>query len=113
MNAPARIRQPAPIRVDESDFECAVRRAISIHCPNDDEMTMAARVDIATMRDLAVTGRQRARGDAGDVLAVVSRVATDAVYAPASCGRLLRIRSALGLMIDAARALERATADGR
>lgn len=113
MNAPARIRQAAPIRVDESDFECAVRRAISIHCPNDDEMTMAARVDIATMRDLAVTGRQREIAEAaGDILAVVSRVATDAVYAPASCGRLLRIRSALGLAIEAARAIERATSNG-
>lgn len=113
MNAPARIRKPTAIRADESEFESAVRRSISIHCPNDDEMTMAARVDIATMRDLATVGRQRAGGEAADILAVVSRVATDAVYAPAPCSKLLRIRSALGLAIEAARSIERAVADGR
>lgn len=73
---------------------------------------MAARVDLAMMRDLAVTGKQRAGAEAADILAVVSRVATDAVYAPVPTSRLLRIRSALGLVIEAARALERATSNG-
>ena len=98
---------------DQSGRDAAYRRSISIHCPNQDEMTTAVRVDIAKMRDRAVIGRQRASEAAGDILLVVARVAVEAVYAGVPCSRLLRIRSALGLAIEAAVALERAMFSGK
>lgn len=113
MNAPANITVPRPIRVDETGAEAAHRRSISMHCPNQDEATMAARCDIAAMRDQATSGRFRAGEAAGAILATASRVATEAVYAPLDFRRLQRIRAALHLTIEAARAMERAVADGR
>ena len=113
MNAPANIRQPRAIRVDETPQEAAHRASISIHCPNQDEMQMAARVDIATIRDRASAGLSRANDSAAVLLAEIARVGTMAVYAPLPASKLLRIRAALQLTMEAARAMERALTDGR
>lgn len=110
MNAPANIR--APIVIGESEAERVYRHAISIHCPNSGEMEMAARVDIAMMRDQAAIGIGRASDSAAVLLGEVSRLATFAVYAQTETSRLLRIRSALKLTMEAARALERVQRDG-
>lgn len=108
MNAITPIRAAAPVRFDETEVERAHRRAISIHCPNQDEMTMAARVDLATMRDLASSGAFRAGDEASRLLLIAARVATNAVYAPLPFAKLQGIRAALHMTIEAARAMERA-----
>lgn len=114
MNAPANIKhQPRPITFDETRTERAHRAAISIHCPNADEMEMAARVDIAIMRDRAAAGLSRAGECAGALLAEVTRIGSVVVYAPLPTSRLLRILAALQITMEAARAMERAMADGR
>lgn len=104
------------IRADESIHgsvtERAHRHAISIHCPNCDEMEMAARVDLAIMRDAAMVGVGRASDQAAVLLHEVSKMAAQAVYAPIPASRLLRVRSALNLTMEAARAVERALRDG-
>lgn len=107
MNAPANIRVPAAIRVDPSPAERAHRRTISIHCPNCDEVEMAARCDLAAMRDQASAGVMRACDPAAVILGEVVKLAAAAVYAPLPASQLLRIRSALGFTIEAARAVER------
>ena len=107
MNAPANI--PQPLRMEESDLECAHRKAISIHLPNQGEMEMAARVEIAMIRDQATRGAARAGDSAALLLQEVSRLATFAVYAPMPVSKLLRVRSALNLTMEAARSLERVT----
>lgn len=105
MNAPARI---VTSDIFVTAAERAHRRAISIHCPNCDDVEMAARCDLAAMRDAAMIGTRRASESAAVLLAEVSRLATSAVYAPVETSRLIRIRAALDLTMDAARALERA-----
>lgn len=112
------LRRPAPQRQavirDETEVERAHRAAISIHCPNQDEMTMAARVGIAMLRDQAGTGINRATSPAAaQMLSVASGVAAEAVYAPHDLRQLLRLQAALSLTVEAARAMERATGDGR
>ena len=112
------LRKPAPQREvvipDETGVERAHRASISVHCPNQDEMSMAARVGIAILRDQAVTGQYRATSDAAaQMLSAAGRVAGDAVYAPINFRQLLRVQAALSLTIEAARAMERATGDGR
>jgi hypothetical protein len=105
-----------PIRADESihgsTVERAHRHAISVHCPNCDEMEMAARVDLAIMRDAATVGVGRASEHASVMLHEVSKLAAQAVYAPIATSRLLRVRAALNLTMEAARAVERALRDG-
>ena len=100
------------IRVDETSQEAAYRTAISVHCPGRDEMEMAARIDIAMMRDAATVGMSRASDSAVVLLGEVSRLAAIAVYASAPASRLIRIRAALGLTMEAARALERVQRNG-
>jgi hypothetical protein len=112
MNAPANIRTRSLIRVDENQIEAAHRQAISVHCPNCGEIEMAARVDLATLRDQATIGIARATNSAGALLSEVARLATSAVYAPVPASRLIRIKSALDLTMMAARALERAQRNG-
>jgi uncharacterized membrane protein len=112
MNAPANIRRPTPIRADESDQERAYRAAISIHCPSQCEQDMAARVSLAMMRDQASTGMARACPMAATLLGEVMSAAAVAVYAPAPTSYLMRLRSALWLTMEAARAVERAQRDG-
>lgn len=112
MNAPANIQQTRPIRVDETTSERAYRHAISIHCPNCDEMEMAARCDIAMLRDKASAGISRASDGAAALLGEVSRLATMCVYAEAPASRLMRMRAALHLTMEAARAIERAQRHG-
>lgn len=114
MNAPARIAPPrtARIRLDETDQQRAHRATISVHCPNQDEMQMAARVDLATMRDQALAGQSRCCDEAAGLLHEVVRLATPAVYAPWPASRLIRLKGALGLAMEAARGIERIAADG-
>jgi len=112
MNAPANIPLPQRIRLDELPIEATYRHAISIHCPNIDEMEMAARVDLAGMRDAAMAGFYRASPSAQSLLREVSNLAMNAVYAPLPTSRLLHIRAALKLTMMAAREIERVQRDG-
>ena len=112
MNAPANIRVARPVSVDPTPEERAYAATISIHCPNCDEMEMAARCDIAMMRDLAIRGAVKATASAAIMLGEVARIATSAVYAPLPASQLIRIRSALNLSMEAARAVERVQRDG-
>ena len=111
MNAPAshvQFREAMRGNVHER----AHRAAISLHCPNCDEMEMAARCDLAALRDAAAAGIGRAGDSAAVLLHEVARLATQAVYAPAPASQLIRLRSALSFTVEAARALERVTQDG-
>jgi hypothetical protein len=99
--------------MDESSHEAAHRHAISIHCPNQDEMQMAARVDIAIMRDAASVGLARVCEAAAPLLQQVSTVAAKVVYAQVSARDLMLARSALAITMEAARAMERAFRDER
>lgn len=110
MNAITSIRADASIL--GSTTERAHRHAISIHCPNCNEMEMAARVDIAMMRDAAMVGVGRASEHTATMLHEVSKMAAQAVFAPIPTSRLLRVRAALNLTMEAARAVERALRDG-
>lgn len=104
----------APARIERDDAQpVGIEASISMHCPNQDEVAMSCRVDIARMRDLASIGAYRACDSAATLLQEVARVATQAVYAPIPTSQLIRIRCALSLTIEAARAMERAHADGR
>lgn len=91
--------------------ERAHRHSISIHCPNQDEMTMAARVELAMLRDQAGAGMRRAGPAAAAILFEISQLATSAVYADAPFGKLLSLGTALKLTMQAAREIERATRD--
>lgn len=106
----------SPIRADESMLgsvtERAHRHAISIHCPNCDEMEMAARCDLAAMRDAAMVGVSRASDSAAIMLGEVARLAMNAVYAPIPASRLIRIKAALTLTMMAAREVQRVQQDG-
>lgn len=99
-------------RADETTTERAYRHAITIHCPNEPEMSMAARVDIATIRDQASAGIIRATEPVGIILREVANLATGAVYRPLPTSTLIRVRGALQLMMDAARILDRTVRGG-
>lgn len=104
------------IRPDESihgsTVERAHRHAISVHCPDCNEMEMAARVDLAMMRDAAMVGVRRASDSAAILLGEVTRLAMHAVYAPMPASQLIRVKAALTLTMMAARELERVQRDG-
>jgi hypothetical protein len=85
------------------------RAAISIHCPNQNDLDMQCRVHIAMIRDQASAGLSRCGEAAYGILLEVTRVATQAVYAPSSTKRLILTRAALTQTMDAARMVERAT----
>lgn len=113
MNAPAKIAMPITPDTGWTPAEIAHRHTISIHCPNGSEIEMKARADLAAIRDQATAGIARASDSAAAILGEVSRLATQAVYAPIETANLLRIRSALELTMMAARAVERAVRNGR
>lgn len=110
MNAPARF--PRPIRLDPTPQEVAYAAAISIHCPNCDEMELAARCDIAAMRDAASVGMAKASDSACTLLGEVVRMASHSVYAPVPASQLIRVKAALTLTMMAAREIERVQRDG-
>ncbi|MEH3121195.1 MAG: hypothetical protein PGN16_04310 [Sphingomonas phyllosphaerae] len=91
--------------------ERAHRHSISIHCPNQDEMTMAARVELAMLRDRAGAAMRRAGPTAAAILHEVSQLATSAVYAEAPFRKLNALNTALKLTVQAAWEIERATRD--
>lgn len=103
---------PTTIRVDEPTSERAYRHAITIHCPNESEMAMAARCDLAAIRDASAVGMRRATESAAVILGEISRLATSAVYAPMPASDLIRIKSALDLTMLAARSIDRVTRNG-
>jgi hypothetical protein len=107
VNAPAHNFTTAEV-FPQTDAERAYRAAISIHLPNEGEVQMACRVQIAMMRDQASAALSRCSDAAYGVLLEVSKQAATAAYAPMEPRRLMLLRSALTLAIDAARALERA-----
>lgn len=99
--------------VDVDDLtasERAHRTAISIHCPNTDEMDMATRCDLAAMRDQASAAIARADPEAAQLLVAAASIAATWVYAPAPTSRLLRVRLAVRMMIETARSVQRALA---
>lgn len=103
---------PAPIpsvaTLGESAQETALRRSISIHCPNQDIMTMGARVAIAKLRDRASIGMARACEPARVLLAQASGLAAMWVYAPSDFRTLSRVGAAIAQTVEAAVAIERA-----
>ncbi len=109
MNAPANIPR---LRPEPSEAERAHRAAISMHCTNEGEDAMLCRVALAQIRDQATAGMRRCCDDARPFLFEISRIAMLNVYAPATVAQLWRIRGALTLAMDAARAIERAQRDG-
>jgi len=100
------------IRVDESTLERAHRAAIRVHCPGCDEFEMAARVDLATIRDQATFGMARATDSAAVLLGEVAKLAGHAVFAQQPASALIRIKTALTLTMLAARSVDRVTRDG-
>ncbi len=89
------------------------RTAIEVHCVGCDDMEMAARVELAMIRDAASAAIPRAGDSAGVVLGEVLRLPTHAVYAPARTSELIRIKAALSFAVEAARVLERVTRNAR
>ena len=112
MNAPANIYAPEPVVVDASPRERAYAATIAIHCPGCDEMEMAARCDMAAMRDAACVGMNRASESAATLLNEVSRMAQATVYAPVPFRQLLRVLGVMKLTMMAAREIERVQRDG-
>lgn len=104
MNAPARI-QPDPERI-----EAAYRASVTIHCPNEDELTLANRVALAALRDQASAGLRRCSPETAPILSEVARLATHAVFAPMPPGQVHLTRFALANLMEGARILERAVA---
>ena len=107
MNAPVNLPQQRPVRIDETVAERAHRHSITTHCANQDEVEMAARVDLAMLRDQATAGMSRATDSAAVILGEVVRMATGAVFAQLPASRLMMIRSALNLTMEAARMIDR------
>ncbi len=116
MNAPALIRQPSRrsflVRMDDTEQERSYRAAISVHCPNENEVSMACRVDLAIMRDQASAGLARASESAFAILSEVARITAIEVYAPRTTKHLLHLRGALTLTMEAARQMHRAQNNG-
>ena len=100
------------IRVDETVTERAHAHTIRVHCPGCDDMELAARCDLAMMRDAAMVGVNRAGDSAAVLLGEVTRLAMHAVYAPMPASKLIRIKAALTLTMMAAREIERVERDG-
>jgi len=97
----------ADATVNGDTAERAHRHSISIHCPNCDEMEMAARCDLAAMRDAAMIGAQRAGESASVILGEIARLSMHAVYAPLPTSQLIRLKAALTITMMAAREIER------
>lgn len=104
------------IRPDESIHgtvnQRAYRHTINALCPGCEELNMAARVDIAMIRDIAMVGVDRASEPAATMLYEVVKLATQTVYAPLPTSRLLRVRAACNFAMEAARAIDLALRDG-
>lgn len=99
-------------RLGEAAQETALRHAISLHCPNQDAMTMGARVLIAKLRDRASMGLCRATEPAAAALLTqASGIAARWVYAPADFRQLSRVGAAVAMTVEAAVAIERALGD--
>lgn len=99
----------ADATINGSTAERAHRHSISIHCPNCDEMEMAARVELAMLRDTATVGSRVASDSASTILGEIVRLATGAVFAPLPTSQLLRLKAALTITMMAAREVERVT----
>ncbi len=102
MNAPARIRP------DVRAAEAAYRASVTLHCPNEDELTLDNRVALAALRDQASAGLRRCSPETAPILAEISRIATHAVFAPMPPGQVHLTRFALSNLMEGARILERA-----
>lgn len=102
MNAPTSIR-PDPARVED-----AYRASITIHCPNEDELTLANRVALAALRDQSSAALRRCSPATAPVLMEISRIASFAVFAPMPPGQVHMTRFALANLMEGARILERA-----
>lgn len=96
-----------PVSFDERPEEVAYRQAVAIHCPGCDELEMAARCDVAVIRDQATLGIPKATDSAAVILGEVVKLATFSVYAPCSASELIRTKSVLHLGMMAARGFER------
>lgn len=90
-----------------SEAERIHRAAISMHCPNEGELTLSCRANIAIIRDQASAGMRSCTAATYDLLNDISRLAQSWIYAPAAPADLWRIRSALEGLMMAARTAER------
>lgn len=91
-----------------TDAEKRHRYSIMVHLGNEGEFKTACRADIADMRDRAAMGKRRCSDVSYGILSEVSRIATDAVFAPMDVAKLYLMRAALQQALDVATALERA-----
>lgn len=99
---------PTAVRHEVKTFGCPHRAAISIHCPNESDLSMIARVSIASLRDQASAGMRRCSEASRPILQTITQLASEAVYARMPEGKLCLIAGALGTLMNAARNVERA-----
>lgn len=88
--------------------ERAYRKSITIHCPNEDEHMLSCRVRIAIIRDQAAKGMRDCSDGTYNILADISRQATNIVFARLPARELTMLCLALSGMMEAARSMERA-----
>lgn len=98
----------ADLDAELPEQDVALRRSIWIHLPNEGEARMSLRVEIAKIRDTALSGLSRCSDASAGTLNELARLATFLVFAPMNTRRLWRWRFALRLMLETARELERA-----
>lgn len=109
VTAAARQTNVVPIR-PTPDLNAAYRATISVHYPNSDELTLATRVDLMSLRDRATAALNRCRPEAEAILMEAARIAGLACLSAAPARSLAFTRVAVESMIFAAQMMQRATA---
>ena len=104
MNAITKITTADPF---ERPQDRAYRASVSIHYPNIDDVEMATRVDIMAMRDQAYAAQRKCCDDALPILAECHRTGSLAALSGRDTRRLVQVRMAMWMMIEAARCMER------
>ena len=107
---PARALAPANDVAPEIDLEAAYRRAVSVHYPNTDDLTMTVRVGLMAQRDRASAALNRCCPEAVNALAEANRLASLAALSAAPTRTLAFTLTAIESLIFAAQQLQRATA---
>ena len=91
----------------------AYEATITTFLPGLNDWQMSVRIELARMRDQALTGVRRADNDTAILLLrEIGRVAAELVYAEMPASRLMRAHSGLWLMMQAAQAMEAVQRNG-